>query len=215
MRTALVVWGGWDGHQPQACVECFLPFLKAQGFAVELRDSLDAYADAELMGRTSLIVQCWTMGKLTKEQWLGLRGAVQSGVGLVGWHGGLCDSFREHTDYQFMTGGQFTCHPGNIIDYRVRLTGWDDPITAGLADFTIRSEQYYLHVDPSNLVLATTTFTDEHCAWIGGTVMPVVWKRRYGAGRVFYSALGHVAKDFDVPEARVLIERGMLWAAKT
>ena len=126
----------------------------------------------------------------------------------------MADSFRESINYQFMVGGQWVAHPGNIIDYEVNVVDHEDPVTAGLGDFRMRSEQYYMHVDPSNEVLATTTFSGEHVPWIEGNVVPVVWKRRWGRGRVFYSSLGHVAKDFEVPEARTLVERGMLWASK-
>ena len=126
----------------------------------------------------------------------------------------MADSFRDNPNYQWMVGGQWVAHPGNIIDYEVNLTRRDDPLTAGLSDFRMRSEQYYLHVDPAIQVLATTTFSGEHAGWIAGTVMPVVWKHRFGAGRVFYSSLGHVVKDFDVPEAREIQRRGMLWASR-
>jgi type 1 glutamine amidotransferase len=154
------------------------------------------------------------MGTITKEQEAGLLKAVADGVGIAGWHGPMADSFRNNTEYQFMVGGQWVAHPGGIIDYRVNITDHDDPITAGLSDFDMRSEQYYLHVDPSNQVLATTTFSGEHASWIAGTVMPVAWKRMYGQGRVFYCSLGHVVPDFDVPEAREIVRRGMLWASR-
>ena len=139
---------------------------------------------------------------------------MDSGVGFGGWHGGMGDSFRNHPDYQFIVGGQWVAHPGGVIDYRVNITNHADPITAGLEDFDMHSEQYYMHVDPSNEVLATTTFDGEILPWIKGTVMPVAWKRQWGAGKVFYSSLGHVAKDFDVPEAREIVRRGLLWAAR-
>jgi type 1 glutamine amidotransferase len=113
-----------------------------------------------------------------------------------------------------MVGGQWVAHPGGVIDYEVNIIDHDDPITRGLEDFKMHSEQYYMHVDPLNQVLATTTFSAEHAPWIGGVVMPVVWKKMYGKGRVFYTSLGHVAKDFDVPEAREIVQRGMLWAAR-
>ncbi len=209
-----MVWGGWPGHEPRQCVEVFIPFLEQNGFEVEVVNDLNAYADKDKMAGLSLIVPCWTMDSITKEQLEGLLSAVGSGVGLAGWHGGMADSFRQSTEYQFMVGGQWVAHPGNIIDYTVQITDHDDPVTAGLADFQVHSEQYYLHVDPSNQVLATTTFGAEHAPWIGGTVMPVVWKRHWGAGRVFYSSLGHVAADFEVREVREIMRRGMLWAAK-
>jgi type 1 glutamine amidotransferase len=160
-----------------------------------------------------LIVQVFTMSQITREQEAGLLNAVRSGVGLAGWHGGLGDSFRNNTEYQFMVGGQWVAHPGGVIDYEVNITDHDDPITRGLGDFKMHSEQYYMHVDPINEVLATTTFSGEHAPWIEGVVMPVVWKKTYGKGRVFYTSLGHVAKDFDVPQAREIVQRGMLWAA--
>jgi uncharacterized protein len=154
------------------------------------------------------------MSTITKEQEQGLLGAVAGGVGFAGWHGGMVDAFRNNPNYQFMVGGQWVAHPGNIIDYEVNITNHDDSITAGLTDFAMHSEQYYLHVDPANDVLATTTFGGEHAPWIAGTVMPVVWKRRWGAGRIFYTSLGHVRRDFDVVEARTIVERGLRWAMR-
>ena len=216
MKSALMVWGGWEGHQPKQCVDIFAPFLREQGFEVEIADTLDAYLNAEKLSRLSLIVPVWTMGTITREQEQGLLKAITGGVGVAGWHGTMGDSFRNNPDYQFMVGGQWVAHPGGIIDYTVNIVNHNDPITAGLADFGMRSEQYYMHVDPSNQVLATTSFNGAHgeTPWIVGTVMPVVWKRSWGQGRVFYSSLGHVAGDFEVREARTIMQRGMLWAAR-
>jgi type 1 glutamine amidotransferase len=174
---------------------------------------LDAYLDSAKMQALNLIVPVWTMGTITREQEAGLLQAVKNGVGIAGWHGGMGDSFRNNTEYQFMVGGQWVAHPGGVIDYDVNILDHHDPITAGLPDFHMHSEQYYMHVDPSNEVLATTTFGGEYAPWIKGTVMPVAWKRLWGAGRVFYTSLGHVAKDFSVTEARTIVERGMLWAS--
>ena len=166
------------------------------------------------MQSLSLIVPVWTMGSITGEQEQGLLKAIASGVGVAGWHGGMGDAFRNNTEYQFMVGGQWVAHPGGVIDYTVNITNHDDPITAGIPDFDMHSEQYYMHVDPSNEVLATTTFTGEHTPWIDGCVMPVVWKRKWGEGRVFFTSLGHVAVDFQVAEAKTIVERGMLWATR-
>lgn len=214
MKRALIVWGGWEGHEPKQCAEIFAPWLQSQGYEVIVSNTLDSYTDKDLMQSLNLIVPIWTMGTITPEQEAGLLQAVHSGVGIAGWHGGMGDSFRNNTEYQFMVGGQWVAHPGNIIEYEVNIIKPEDPIVAGLSDFKMRSEQYYMHVDPSNEVLATTTFSGEYCEWIAGTVMPVVWKRRYGKGRVFYSSLGHVAKDFEVPEALEIMKRGMLWASR-
>ena len=214
MKRALLSWGGWPGHEPERCARLFAPFLRDHGYDVTISDTLDTYLDGALMGGLDLIVPVWTQSAITNEQLRALLDAVRGGVGIAGWHGGMADSFRESVDYQFMVGGQWVAHPGNIIDYTVRITDHDDPITAGLPDFQMHSEQYYLHVDPNNRVLATTTFGGDILPWIAGTVMPVVWTRSYGSGRVFYSSLGHVVADFAVPEARTLVERGMLWASR-
>jgi uncharacterized protein len=212
-KKALVVMGGWEGHEPRACGELFAGELTAAGFEVELADSLDVYLDAARLSQLDLIVPVWTMGTITREQERGLLAAVEGGVNVGGWHGGMGDAFRNNPDYQFMVGGQWVAHPGNVIDYRVDIARPDDPICAGLSSFQMHSEQYYLHVDPSNDVIATTTFSGDILPWIAGTVMPVAWKRHYGKGRVFYCSLGHQRVDFDVPGARELTRRGLLWAA--
>lgn len=213
MKQALIVWGGWHGHEPETCAGIVGSLLRQHGFDVRVETSTRAFADPALAGY-SLIVPIYTMAKIEKDECANLTAAVQGGVGLAGFHGGMCDAFRDAVDYQFMTGGQWVAHPGGVIDFRVNISRHDDPVMAGLADFDMRSEQYYMHVDPANQVLATTTFSGEHAAWVKGVVMPVVWKRRHGAGRVFYSALGHVAAEFQVPEMKTLFERGMLWAAR-
>ena len=204
---ALIVFGGWKGHEPGPVSEIFRKTLQAEGFEVEMSETLDAFLNAENLAGKDLIVPLWTMGKITGEQVKGLSAAIQAGVGLAGNHGGMGDAFREACGYQFMVGGQWVAHPGGIIKYRVHIVDHADPITAGINHFDMQSEQYYMHVDPSNHVLATTTFE------FNGCTMPVAWKRMHGKGRVFYSSLGHVAKDLDVPQAYAIITRGMLWAA--
>jgi len=214
MKSALVVWGGWEGHEPKQCVERFIPVLKDAGYQVRVENTLDVYTDQAVMGNLDLIVPCWTMGTLSNEQEKGLLDAIHSGTGIAGWHGGMGDSFRGNTSYQWMVGGQWVAHPGNIHEYTVKIVNTTDPITQGLKDFKVVSEAYYLHVDPSNDVLATTTFSGIDAPWTAGCVMPVAWKRTWGAGRVFYFSVGHVAKDFDVPEVFEIMKRGMLWASR-
>ena len=214
MKSMLFVWGGWEGHEPKQCVDIFAPLMEECGYAVTICNSLDVYLDSDALLCYDLISQVWTMGDITREQLKGLTKAIESGVGFGGWHGGMGDSFRNHPDYQFIVGGQWVAHPGGVIDYHVNITNHDDPITAGLDNFDMHSEQYYMHIDPNNEVLATTTFDGSILPWINGTVMPVVWKRRWGAGKVFYCSLGHVAKDFQVPQAREIVRRGLVWAAR-
>ena len=213
MREALIVWMGWHGHEPEQCATIIKGMLEEANFTVHIGTATAAFADPKI-ANLSLIGPICTMSKIEKPEVANLNAAIRGGVGLAGYHGGMGDAFRDAVDYQFMCGGQWVAHPGGIIDYRVNVTRPDDPIMAGVEDFDYRSEQYYMHVDPAIEVLATTTFAGEHAPWTTGVVMPVVWKHKYGAGRVFYSSLGHVAREFEVPEMRTILKRGMLWAAR-
>ena len=213
MREALIVWGGWIGHEPDRCARVVGEMLEDEGFSVLIESSTAAFADPGLAS-LSLIVPIVTHGQIEPSAVTNLAKAVRGGVGLAGFHGGMCDAFREAVEYQFMCGGQWVAHPGNIINYRVNVARPDDPVMAGIEDFDYQSEQYYMHVDPSNEVLATTTFSGEHAYWIKGVVMPVVWKRRHGEGRVFYSSLGHAAAELEIPQMRTILRRGMNWAAR-
>ena len=214
-KKVLYVFGGWSGHEPKQSVDVFVPWLRTEGAEVTVSDNLDSYLDEELMESVDLIIQNWTLGNITNEQEKGLLKAIRNGAGLAGWHGGIGDSFRNNTEYQFMVGGQWVAHPGGVIDYSVQITDKNDPVTKGLSDFRMHSEQYYMHIDPNVKVLATTEFTSEYSSWIDECVIPVVWKKYYGNGRVFYSSLGHVMTDFDVPEAFEIMKRGIRWAAES
>ncbi len=220
MRKALIVWGGWLGHQPQEVAGVFASLLSESGFAVEVSDTLDAFRDADKLAALSLIVPIWTMGKILPEQSKPVYAAVREhGVGIAGCHGGMCDSFRESTEWQFMTGGQWVAHPGNDgVRHRISIVNREHPITQGMQDFDVVSEQYYLHVDPGVKVLATTQFPTPGIEGPhvpnGPVTMPQVWTKYYGKGKVFYNALGHQANIFDIPEARELMRRGFLWAAR-
>jgi type 1 glutamine amidotransferase len=210
--NALVVQGGWEGHSPAAFAEAYASMLREDGFSVSVADTLDVLL--EELDELSLIVPIWTMGTISEPQLKALVGAVEGGVGLAGFHGGAGDAFREAAEYQFLVGGQFVAHPDGIKDYDVTIVDRESPITAGLDDFSVHSEQYYMHVDPSNHVLATTTFHPETAPWAEGVVMPVAWTRRHGAGAVFYCSIGHAVSELEVPEVAEMQRRGMLWAAR-
>lgn len=212
-KKALIFWGGWEGHTPERSAAIVAAMLRKHRVDVTLAHGTSVLATDKLE-QFGLIVPMITMSTIEKPELTALTTAVRAGTGLAGAHGMLCDAFRNETEYQFMTGGQWVSHPGNIIDYKVNITRTDDPVMAGIGDFDYRSEQYYMHFDPTNQVLATTTFTGEHLADVAGAVMPVVWKRNYGAGRVFYSALGHTADEFSHPQMAAIIERGLLWAMR-
>lgn len=211
-RRALVVRGGWDGHVPVEATDRFLPYLKEIGFEVEVFDDLDVYTDAQRMAATDLVVQCWTMGEISREQAEGLIAAVRAGTGLAGWHGGIVDSFHNSPAYQWLTGGQFMAHPGGQIDYEVKVVS-DHPIVAGIDTIALHTEQYWVLSDELNNVLATTTIAagDD---WPQSVTVPAVWTRQWGKGKVFVSTVGHNVADLDVPEIRTITERGLAWASR-
>ena len=212
-KNALLVWGGWEGHTPQASAEIVKNLLLPHGFNVVVESTTEAFADPQLK-EFDLIVPIITMSTIEEKELSNLIDVVRAGTGLAGFHGTMCDSFRNEPHYQFMTGGQWVAHPGDIIDYTIEITKPNDPIMQGIENFPYRSEQYYMHYDPSVDILATTTFSGSYFEEIDGVVMPVAWKRKFGAGRVFYSALGHVADEFKVDPMRQMFERGALWAAR-
>lgn len=218
MKQALIVQGGWDGHEPRQISERFRDMLENEGFWVEVSDTLDAFLDTEKLNRLDLIVPVWTMGSITNEQCTAVCKAVgEHGVGLAGCHGGMCDAFRQNTEWQFMTGGQWVSHPGGDgVRYRVNIRHGSSPLMDGISDFEVATEQYYVHVDPANDVLATTRYpvVNYYHAANGTVDVPVAWTRRWGHGRVFYNSLGHHNDVFDCPEAAEMMRRGMLWAAE-
>ena len=215
-KKALIVWGGWDGHEPAQVASIFAAELRRHGVDVTVSDTLDTFRDSALLRTTDVIVPTWTMGAIVDEQLTPLLAAVEGGVGLAGCHGGMCDTFRDAPAYQFMTGGQWVAHPGNdSVTYKVHITDTDHFITQGSRDFDVTSEQYYMHTDPANTVLATTHFpiTDGPHVPNGVVDMPAVWTKYYGRGRVFYCSLGHHADVVARPEVVRLCVRGLLWAA--
>lgn len=229
-RKAVVVRGGWAGHHPVEATETFLPFLDRHGYAVRVTDSPEIYADADEMAGTDLIVQCVSMSEIGRDQLSGLRTAVEAGTGFTGWHGGIADSFRASSDYLHLIGGQFATHPGqepalrrgdetdNFLPYRVVITplGREHPITAGIEDFDLRTEQYWvLHDDLIDLLATTTHPTQPWQPWHRPSTSPVIWTRHWGAGRIVVTTPGHSLDVLADPNVRTVIERGMLWATRT
>ncbi|MDD5677686.1 MAG: ThuA domain-containing protein [Kiritimatiellae bacterium] len=211
-KSALVMWGGWNGHTPKEMAAILAGKLKENGFDVLVENALTPLEDVEALKKLNLIVPMWTMGELSKEQWTGLNHAVHSaGVGIAGVHGGMGDAFRGHVQYQWLVGGQFLGHP-YVGEYTVELTAVDSPITRGMPkSFKYNSEQYYMSIDPAINLLACTSYEFEGQKF----KMPVMWTKTWGKGRVFYSALGHVAEEFrKYPDVLEMTTRGMIWAAR-
>ncbi|KUL25497.1 ThuA domain-containing protein [Actinoplanes awajinensis] len=210
--NVLVVRGG-PMHEPVACTDLFLPRLRERGFTIEIAETLDVYDDTAVLDRADLILQCWSVGTITAQQEQNLVARVRAGAGFAGWHGGVVATFHEARHYQYMVGGRFLHHPGGLIDHTVDVTS-EHPIVRGIGSFAVHTEQYYCHTDTTLQVLATTTFTGEHGEpETAGVVMPVVWLRHFGAGRVFVSTLGHSPADLLVPEVNTITDRGLMWAA--
>lgn len=224
MRQALVVRGGWEGHAPEVCTDRFLPFLRAQGYQVRVREDLAVYEDAALLASTDLVVQCWSMGELTDEQARGLSAAVRAGTGFAGWHGGIVAAF-DAIPYLHLTGGRFVYHPPGFVAHELTVVPGQErhPIMDGITTVALVTEKYWVLTDPLCDVLATVTFPPDHpgddphgeaTAWRREVTVPAIWTRRWGAGRVFVSTVGHRPEDLDIHEIRTVTERGMGWAAR-
>jgi type 1 glutamine amidotransferase len=216
-RHAVVVRGGWEGHSPVEATDRFIPFLEENGFEVDVHDGPHAYDDPERLAQADLVLQCFTQGEATDEQVTNLAGAVRAGTGFAGWHGGIVDSFRASPDYLHLTGGQWAAHPGGFVDYEVEVVPEraGHPIVAGLERWKHNTEQYWCLTDDLNDVLATSRFeATPDTPWREDLVVPAVWTRQWGSGRVFVNTIGHKLEDLDVPEVRTLTERGLLWAAR-
>lgn len=215
-KKALIVWGGWEGHEPESVAKVFKGILEEENFDVEISNSLESYADKEALKTLDLIVPNWTMGEIDDKYIHHISEAVSIGVGIAGCHGGMCDSFRNHVEWKFMTGGSWVSHPGDDgVEYMVNIKHSENSLLDGMTDFKVVSEQYYMHVDPAVEVLATTRFpvADGPHTANKPVDMPVVWTKRWGAGRVFYSSLGHSANIVEMPEVSEIMRRGFLWAA--
>jgi hypothetical protein len=209
IKRALVVRGGWQGHDPVATTDRYATFLSERDYAVTTSSTLDSYLGD--LSAIDLIVQCWTMGTITSAQVDGLLAAVRAGTGFAGWHGGVVDAFRDQPGYHLMTGGQFVHHHRDFVTYTVHPAG----AHADVPPFEVHSEQYYVHTDPGNEVLATTRYLpDPDRPEIGTPAMPVTWTRHHGAGRVFVTTIGHRMADLELPPVHETITRGLLWATR-
>lgn len=228
---ALIVRGGWDGHDPVTATERFIPFLAANGYEIRVEESTAVYADPATMAATDLVIQCVTMSEITYDEVMGLRAAVQAGTGLTGWHGGIADSFRASSDYLQLIGAQFATHPArqpvamshdvadiNFRTYTIDFTplGRSHWITEGLEDFELTTEQYWVLHDDLNDVLATTTHpAPEWQPWHRPIGSPAIWTRSWGKGRVVVTTPGHSVEILDDKNITTVIERGILWATRT
>jgi uncharacterized protein len=218
MSRVLFLSGGWPGHRPHEVASWAGGVMSDLAFEVEtiedphrLDQDLSAY-DLIVIGWT----QAMTTEDLTEAAEERLHEAVRAGTGLAGWHG-MAAAFRASLRFSLLAGASFLDHPGGEgvpVPYKIEIVDHDHPVTRGVNDIEIASEQYYMHVDPSAHVLATTTFSGDHWPWAEGVVMPAVYVRRWGEGRVFYASPGHDPSELQIPDVERLIGQGLRWAAR-
>ncbi len=228
-KKALVVRGGWEGHQPVEATELFIPYLHGLDYEVRIEDAPTVYADADYMNGVDLVMQCMTMSSIEPEELAGLRDAIVAGTGLAGWHGGIADSYRNSADYLHLIGGQFACHPGkhpdeatgeqsdNYIPYTINVLphAQAHPITTGIEDFELTTEQYWVLCDSYIDVLATTTQQVRPWdPWARPVVSPAIWTRQWGRGRIFVTTAGHDVKTLQDSKVKTIVERGLTWASR-
>lgn len=206
MKRALIISGGWEGHHPQEISGIFKLMLEAEGFQVDVSQSISTFHTEYDLKDYNVIIPNWTMGQIPYEALSALLIAIEEGAGIAGIHGGMGDAFRNETEYQFMAGGQFVAHPGGQDgEYNVKIIDKEHCITKEISDFDVRSELYYMHIDPAIHVLAATEFNRIQ--------MPVAWTKTYGKGRVFYCSIGHKPDDIKKGDCYKLVKNGIVWAA--
>ena len=221
-KKALFLSGGWEGHEPQETSEFISSELQQFKIQSEIVNDLDVLGDIDFLKNFDIIIPVWTMGKIDDDNWeiknskIGnLQEVIHSGIGLAGWHGGMADAFRDNTNYQFLVGSQFVCHPGDFVDYQVIIKDDEHPITHDINHFSVHSEQYFLHYDPSVNIIASTTFNEKYHSWIDGVEMPIAYTKTWGKGKIFYCSIGHHMKDFENLDVVRLICQGINWAVKS
>ena len=220
-KKALFLAGGWEGHEPQETSRFISNEIERYDIESDIINDLDILGEKNKLEKYDIILPVWTMGRIDDNNWnlknskIGnLQEVIYSGVGLAGWHGGMGDAFRDNTNYQFLVGSQFVCHPGDFVDYSVVIKDSKHEITRGLDNFKVHSEQYFLHYDPSVEIVASTKFDSKYPEWIDGVEMPIAYTKKWGNGKIFYCSIGHHLKDFENLNVLKLISQGIIWAAR-
>lgn len=212
---ALILYGGWEGHQPKVFTRHIAGWLRELDYEVQADNHLDKLDNPHELKNYDLIVPVWSMGEISEIRGQNLAQAVESGVGLAGMHG-MADAFRNCLPYHLLVGGQFVVHPPGYLWYTVEITDPSDPLVSGITPFEVHTEQYYLQTDPANHVLLHTNLggSEHPLIDVQGIKMPVCWKRNYGNGRVFYLSLGHSPEELENPTLVKLMKRGLQWATR-
>jgi type 1 glutamine amidotransferase len=164
-------------------------------------------------------VMFYTTGELPMSgaQKSALLDFVRSGRGFLGVHSAT-DTFYTWPDYLDLVGGYFNGHPWHQA-VTIEVVDPGDPLVAFLgnllqfgdeiyqiSDFDYRRSHVLLRLDPGSVDLGKPGVHQRFYGW------PLAWKRFYGQGRVFYTALGHEASVWQDGRYQRILTNAILWS---
>ncbi|ALV32640.1 ThuA domain-containing protein [Streptomyces sp. CdTB01] len=144
-----------------------------------------------------------------------LAAYVEGGGGFAGVHAAACTEY-DWPYYGALLGARFDRHP-DLQPGRAVVEDRAHPATRHLPavwDFT--DEWYDFRTNPRDRVRVLMSADESSYEGGGmGADHPLAWCREQGAGRVFYTALGHTAEAYASPEFREHLRGGIGWAGRT
>jgi type 1 glutamine amidotransferase len=188
-------------------------------FEVIATDDLSEFSTGNLEQYAA--VMFYTTGEIpmSSVQKTALLNFVRSGRGFLGVHSAT-DTFYTWPDYLDLIGGYFNGHPWHQ-DVTIEVADTADPVAAFLgnslqlndeiyqiSDFDYRGSRVLLRLDQSSVDLSKTGVHRRFYGW------PLAWKRSFGEGRVFYSALGHEASVWGDPRYQRILTNAILWSMR-
>lgn len=203
---------------------------KRRGWSVFHTES-GAVHTPENLARFSAVVWHQVSGDVVDEaQKQALREWIEAGGGWVGVHGAGGDGAYAWRWYvEDLLGAQFIGHPmgPQFQDARLVVEDRGHPATAQLPESFVHNEEWYSFdrsvrakgyrvlatVDESTYSPRLKFLGADRDLRMGGD-HPVIWSHCAGKGRVFYSALGHQAKSYALPEMEHLLEGAIAWSAR-
>jgi type 1 glutamine amidotransferase len=215
-RNALVVVNGDDIHHDLLSAATVFQQLGIEAGLVTRRAmGLNRFVDARPETADAHVYLFYTAGgQFPTAQQEALAASVAAGKGLVGVHGANIlgwegdDVDPADRPYFDLLGNRYLSHgPGHHEGrHTIEIVG-EHPITEGLEDFELFDEYYeFEFADDDVQILAQRHRAD-------GEVIPVLYVRTIGAGRVVYLALGHDMRSWGEPPVRTLVRRSLAWAA--
>ena len=157
-------------------------------------------------------------GQFGTGQQQALARAVADGKGMVsihcsnilGWRGDGVDP-ADRPLFELL-GNRYLSHgPGHHEGRHTIEIVADHPVTtgelSGVADFELFDEYYEFELADEKI----TVLAQRHRA--DGVIIPVMYAREVGAGRVVYLALGHDMRAWGEPPFRALVRQALAWAS--